>query len=715
MESNPQLELAFDFLEYTGVNLFLTGKAGTGKTTFLHKLKRLSPKRMVVLAPTGVAAINAGGMTIHSFFQLPFGPYVPGLTKTTIETDKRSFSNKFSRDKINVIRSIDLLVIDEISMVRADLLDAVDDVLRRYRDRSLPFGGVQLLLIGDMQQLAPVAKEDEWAMLSEHYESPYFFHSKALKETPYVTIELKQVYRQQEGVFLELLNRIRENQVNKEVINALNQRYIPGFSPGREESFIVLTTHNWQARQINERKMAELPSSSFTFRAEVKDEFPSWAFPTDEELVLKEGAQVMFVRNDSSPEKQYYNGKIGVVTAIGRETIEVKGKDDDLRILVGREEWTNTKYTINPETREIVETVEGTFTQYPLKSAWAITIHKSQGLTFDKAIIDVHAAFAHGQVYVALSRCRTFEGLVLSAPINATSLIKDANIDRFNRDIGENTPDRTDWTLHRKEFAQRLLQEQFDFSVLYRRFNYAYRLISEHLYRIYPEFVQAYRDADGQMRIEVSEVSERFKMQLQRLCATVDDPETDPVLKERVAKGCEYFDECLIRIAGGLIEEGMPEIDNKEGRKAVSKAMEELSAEYKVKTATLNVTKTGFTIKKFLTARSEARVELPEKKSKTRKEKSAAPTTKQVVAAAGVLHPQLYETLRSWRKAEADSLKLPAYTVLHQRALVGIVNTLPTTARELLAIPGIGKKIIERYGKQLLELVDQYRFAGQDF
>lgn len=358
METNPQLELAFNFLEYTGTSIFLTGKAGTGKTTFLRELKRRSPKRMIVVAPTGVAAINAGGVTIHSFFQLPFGPYVPGRTEENRSGEKQ-FSHKFGREKINIIRSMDLLVIDEISMVRADLLDAVSDMLCRYRDRSKPFGGVQLLMIGDLQQLAPVVKEEEWGILKHIYPSPFFFCSKALQTVSYQCIELTHVYRQSDSVFIHLLNKIRDNQVDLATLKALNSRYIPGFNPDDSEGYITLTTHNYQAQQINNRKLDALEGRAYTYSAEVKDDFPEYAFPTDKHLVLKKGAQVMFVKNDSSAEKRYYNGKIGRITAISADNILVRCGDEKDAITVTREEWTNTKYSIDAETQEISETVAG--------------------------------------------------------------------------------------------------------------------------------------------------------------------------------------------------------------------------------------------------------------------------------------------------------------------------------------------------------------------
>ena len=438
MQQNPELELAWKFIENTGTNLFLTGKAGTGKTTFLRLLKARSPKRMVVLAPTGIAAINAGGVTIHSFFQLPFAPYVPD---TSFSADgSASYRFRFGKEKINIMRSMDLLVIDEISMVRADLLDAVDHILRRYRDRFKPFGGVQLLMIGDLQQLAPVVKDDEWKLLKNYYDTPYFFSSQALKESQFCSIELMTVYRQNDTTFLDMLNRIRENRCDAALLESLNRRYLPDFSPN-EDGYIQLVTHNYQAQRINNYELEKLPGRTYVFQASIEGKFPEYSYPTEQALELKQGAQVMFVKNDSSGNHRYFNGMIGEVTDISANHIEVRSKEGDEPFALQPEEWANAKYVLDEETKEIKEEVEGVFKQYPLKLAWAITVHKSQGLTFDKAIIDVSGSFAHGQAYVALSRCRTLEGLVLSAPIPARAIISDQAVDAFTRQARESAPD----------------------------------------------------------------------------------------------------------------------------------------------------------------------------------------------------------------------------------------------------------------------------------
>src|SRR5574344_649586 len=377
-EKNPELRRAWDFVEHTGTSIFLTGKAGTGKTTVLRTIVEKSTKQMIVVAPTGVAAINAGGVTIHSFFQLDLAPHIPG--------SKVNESNKFSKEKRKIIASMDLLIIDEISMVRCDLLDAIDSVLRRFRDRYKPFGGVQLLMIGDLAQLTPVVTPEDDAILSQYYDTPYFFGSKALQQINYVTIQLRKIYRQADSTFVDLLNHIREGHPTADDLATLHQRYNHDFMPNATEGYIRLTTHNRTADDYNDRVMKRLNSQPFTYEAEVDGAFPEYAYPTAFYLTLKVGAQVMFIKNDING--KYYNGKIGHVVALDKKEITVRciGEDEDIN--VGPQEWENAKYSVNPDTHEIETDIQGVFRQYPLRLAWAITIHKSQGLTFDRAIID---------------------------------------------------------------------------------------------------------------------------------------------------------------------------------------------------------------------------------------------------------------------------------------------------------------------------------------
>ena len=557
MQMNEQFDLAFNFLQNTGTHLFLTGKAGTGKTTFLKRLKEVSPKRMIVVAPTGVAAINAGGVTIHSFFQLPFGPYIPSVGAAGNQSN--NYSNKFSRDKINIIRSLDLLVIDEVSMVRADLLDAISDVLCRYKDRTKPFGGVQLLLIGDLQQLAPVAKDEDWNLLKDHYASTFFFDSKALSESTYFSIELTHVYRQSDSVFINLLNNIRENCFDDETLQQLNRRYIPDFNPDDKQGYITLTTHNYQAQQINNRKLAELPGKSYRFTAEINNDFPEYSYPTDDNLELKCGAQVMFVKNDSSGDHRYYNGKIGKIVFINPNKITVVGEDGN-EIQVEKETWSNVKYTINQETKEITETIAGTFSQYPLKTAWAITIHKSQGLTFEHAIIDASAAFSHGQVYVALSRCKTLEGLVLSSPITRNAMIKDLRIQEFSSSVAEKQPGKEQLEKAQQHYFEELVTELFNFGSIQQRLQYAAYMVYTHLQKLYPELNTQYANTRDAFRSVITEVGGRFQQQLSRMISENPNYLQDEMIQERVRKGVAYFIEHIDSLCSSLEENSAVEI-----------------------------------------------------------------------------------------------------------------------------------------------------------
>lgn len=723
MEQNSELALAWQFIENTGTHLFLTGKAGTGKTTFLRKLKRESPKRMVVIAPTGIAAINAGGVTIHSFFQIPFAPYVPESSFST--NGQATYRFRFGKEKINIIRSMDLLVIDEISMVRADLLDAVDEMLRRYRDRHKPFGGVQLLMIGDLQQLAPVVKDEEWQMLKKYYDTPYFFSSRALKQTEYCTIELKTVYRQSDGAFLDLLNRIRENHCDPQVLEALNRRYLPDFQPRKEEGYIRLVTHNYQAQRINNYELEQLPGRSYAFRATIDGKFPEYSYPTDELLELKKGAQVMFVKNDSSGEHRYYNGMIGEVTDLSADSIEVRAKDSTAAFLLQEEEWANAKYVLDEESKEIVEDIEGTFRQFPLKLAWAITIHKSQGLTFERAIIDASSSFAHGQAYVALSRCKTLEGLVLSAPLSAKAVISDRAVDRFTEEARRNEPDEDRFHSLQRTYFHELLSGLFDFRPLEQSLQRYVRLIDEHLYKLYPKQLAAYKAEAERFHEKVVIVAQKFGMQYNRLIDAAQNYATDETLQKRIAAGAGYFKKEMEPQYLVLIKERVLATDNKELKKQLNTAKEELNtlfllkddllayviahgfrtAEYLRQKAILSIGDSALSGKEDLKRRGL--LDAVEKNIRERKKKESA--TPAVQVPSDVLHPELYDRLVAWRNSEASRLGLPVYTVIQQKAILGISNLLPADKAMLVRIPYFGKKGVEKYGDIILEMVHGYR------
>ncbi len=710
MENNPDLQLAWQFIENTGTHLFLTGKAGTGKTTFLRELKAKSPKRMVVVAPTGIAAINAGGVTIHSFFQLPFAPYVPDSKFTSART-----FHKFGKEKINILRSLDLLVIDEISMVRADLLDAIDAVLRQYRNRYQPFGGVQLLMIGDLQQLAPVVKEDEWQLLKPYYDTAFFFGSRALHETEYVTIELKHIYRQSDAAFVNLLNRIRENTADESVLTELNKRYLPGFHPKEEEGYIRLTTHNYQAQQYNDRQLVALPGQAYSFRAKTEGTFPESAYPADEVLTVKKGAQIMFIKNDSSNEHRFYNGKIGLVTGVSKDGIMVRGNGDGESFLLETEEWTNSKYTLNPVTKEITEEVEGRFRQYPIRLAWAITIHKSQGLTFERAIIDANASFAHGQVYVALSRCKSLEGLVLSSPLRKEAIISDDTIDEFTCEVEALSPDREKLNKLQHRYFYELLCEQFDFHSLDRHLALVLRLLDEHLYRLYPKLLERYKEADELYRTKIVKVGDTFQLQYTELVNASDDYRHDERLQQRLISGAHYFAGQLEEILSPLVAGTKIQTDNKVLKKKFGEALATLQSALYIKKGTLLLTeKEGFSVSSYLKRKAVLAIENSEKgdtgSSRTRTFSSSpkADRGEKIEVPTDILHPDLYKQLIAWRNAEAAKAGLPVYTVIQQKAILGIVNLLPRDIASLVRIPYFGKKGAEKYGDVLLDMVNRY-------
>jgi len=471
---NSLFNIAAQFVNFTNQNIFLTGKAGTGKTTFLRYIKNTSHKNMIVVAPTGVAAMHAGGSTIHSFFQMPLGSYIPEQIQQNLSETEHFFNKqtllknlRLNKTKINIIRALDLLIIDEVSMVRADLLDALDAVLKSVRKRQwLPFGGVQMLFIGDLSQLPPVVKDYQWRVLSTYYKSPFFFHAHSLNQNPPLYLELKKIYRQTAKDFIQLLNKIRLCQAGKEDLELLNSYYKPAFVPDREEKYIILTSHNAKANQINQSRLEKLNGTSYKFNADIEGNFNESAYPAEEKLILKKDAQVMFIRNDHSEEKRYYNGKIGTISNISNDSIAVAFPDETEPLLLEKVTWENQRYEFNEDTDSIEASTIGKFSQYPIRLAWAITIHKSQGLTFEKAIIDAGRSFAAGQVYVALSRLTSLDGLILYSKIEPQNIMSDNDAANFAKtEMAENDL-KSQLQQSQKEYIHNILMVSFEWQEL---------------------------------------------------------------------------------------------------------------------------------------------------------------------------------------------------------------------------------------------------------
>lgn len=551
---NTLFKLAYDFVNDTYCHIYLTGKAGTGKTTFLKYIKQHCTKKMIIVAPTGVAAINAGGVTMHSFFQLPFNPYIANMphgfgrneqvaNRTTLLKNLR-----LTNVKRAIIQELELLIIDEVSMLRADMLDAIDTILRSVRRNNKPFGGVQVLFIGDLYQLPPVVVHSEKEILDAHYQSPFFFHANVFQETEAIYLELKTIYRQNEQHFIDILNHIRNNQLNASDYEELEKRYQPLFYD-KEKKYITLTSHNHKADTINREELDRLKTSLFEFKGEIKNDFGDKQLPTEMVLKLKEGAQVMFIKNDLSIEKRYYNGKIAIVHSISQDEIVVKFPDTGDTMKVQKETWDNLSYTLNTENGEIEEKLMGQFIQYPLRLAWAITIHKSQGLTFEYAILDAGDSFAPGQVYVALSRCTSLEGVILHSRITPRSLHSDYRVYDFTmKEYSES------------ELTSLLKEQQYHYQTerltqlfhWYKLQDAAYTFLQETLSnRSLPNPSEAEllcKDLIEKIK-QQKEVADKFQLQLQSLLNEVAFSHDSSNLRERSRKAIAYFVEDLHRNA----------------------------------------------------------------------------------------------------------------------------------------------------------------------
>ena len=692
MTENKELDLAWNFVNNTNRNIFLTGKAGTGKTTFLHKLKMQTQKRMVIVAPTGVAAINAKGVTIHSFFQLPFGPILPNDELGS----SSNFNRRFSKTKINIIKSLDLLIIDEISMVRADLLDGIDKTLRRYKNRNLIYGGVQLLMIGDLQQLSPVIKENEWQLLKPFYKNTFFFSSQAYQNCNALTIELKHIYRQENPLFINILNEIRNNNLSLSSAKELNKRYLANFQPNQDDGYISLTTHNNKARQANKLELEKLIGKEHLYKASIEGNFPEHSYPNKEELILKVGAQVLFIKNDSSSEKRYFNGKIGKVILLEKDEVIVNCPDDDFNIVTKLETWENIKYTVDSDTKAITEDKIGSYSQIPLRLAWSITIHKSQGLTFEKAIIDAQGAFAHGQTYVALSRCKSLEGLVLKSRIESNQIISDRHVIDFNKNAEANEPNESILQQSKREFQLNLITEVFNFY----KFLYPAGRILDIYYKNRGSIegsLEKPLNTIKESTANLLKVSNSFKFQLQTLVGPMEIPEGNLKFQERFIKAVTYFKEQTKATIEVSIKGLSFSTDNKAIQKDIEKQLDTLEELLETKLFFFEGLKDGFKTDEFLALRAKSVFlgkEQPKKQRKT--------------VIDGTTNIELFELLRELRNQIANREDLVHFQIFTQKSLYAMCELLPTSKQELKTIHGMGKTRIEKYAMEILQVIKRY-------
>jgi DNA-binding NarL/FixJ family response regulator len=555
-------ELAAKFINLTSRHIFLTGKAGTGKTTFLKSLISLTHKKAVIVAPTGIAAINAAGVTIHSLFQLPFGTYLPKIATVADDQSYQHYHTpksiirhlNMNATKRRILLDLELLIIDEVSMLRADLLDAIDMVLRYIRkNNAASFGGVQVLFIGDLHQLPPVVKNEEWNLLSTFYKSAFFFDALVLEKNPPVYIELEKIYRQADETFINLLNNLRNNKVNDQDIALLKTYYRENYQPQLTDNYITLTTHNHKADALNRNSLAELNGKSFFYQALIEKEFNEGAFPAEKTLELKVGSQVMFIKNDPTGEQRFFNGKIAVVTKLADDSIEVQVAGSNQRLIVEKYTWKNIRYRPHKITNEIEEEIVGTFTQFPLKLAWAITVHKSQGLTFDKAIIDIGDAFAPGQIYVALSRLRTLDGLILTSLISNRSIKQDQHVTFFARTKEQQEDLAIQIRRESDAFLKHSLLQAFNFTVLD---NYVY----EHVFSYTKDEKRSTKQTHlswavnlQQELIALKSNADKFMKQIERLFI-IGNKESLDLLLERTEAAENYFSPRLIQMSDSIFE-----------------------------------------------------------------------------------------------------------------------------------------------------------------
>ena len=744
IEKDSRFLLAERYIQETGISVFLTGKAGTGKTTFLKHIVAGCSKRLAVVAPTGVAAVNAGGVTIHSFFQLPLCPYLPDVKELVTEYQMPEKNRSLRKDRVKILRTLELLIIDEISMVRADILDAIDATLKRYRKNDRPFGGVQLLMIGDVQQLPPVVTESEKPFMDQVYPSPFFFNSRAFRKLGYIVIELNKIHRQRDAEFTSMLNDIRTGNPSDQTLERLNRRLDPGFDPPSGEYWIRLTTHNHQSDAINREKMDALKGKSMIFKAEIDGNYPESAYPAETELRLKKGAQVMFTRNDTSGSSMYFNGKIGTVTELDPEIIVTDENGNE--IIVNQEKWDNVRYEINPETQEIQAVNDGSFTQYPLRAAWAITIHKSQGLTFDRVVIDAGKAFSFGQVYVALSRCRSLDGIVLTTPITRKCTFRNMEVSIFENGYTPENQAVESLDNYRESYLVDKICSTFSLGRIASLSLKLEKLWKGSLGSVYPKISARFtalvtgQDEDFSGVEAIASVGTRFQSQIREIFADQSrcTEDRDAFVNERISKACAYFTAQLGYYAKSIAPTCLVEIENKETQKVFKNIAEELLKELIFRLSLYRATMAdGFSVKLFSRVATECELEktgtlkscvrriISASRAAADKDGGNAGTDnangKKEVQESGMdadtsdidteydeATEKLLKVLKAWRKMKYEELHLPAFMIMHQKVLVQIAEEKPASREELMQINGFGKKQWDKYGEEILEIIEEY-------
>ncbi len=703
MHHDNSFQFASDFINYTNASIFLTGKAGTGKTTFLKHCKENGIKNTVVVAPTGVAAMNAGGTTIHSFFQLPFTPFLPAISRfdnTIGGNDKNSLiaQLRLNNDRKVVMQQLELLIIDEISMVRCDVLDAIHTVLQHVRSQySKPFGGVQVLLIGDMHQLPPVIKDEEWQLLSPHYKSPYFFNSHVIEELPPVYIELDKIYRQNDPAFVQVLNQVRNNEMDEAGFDLLHSRYLPSFNPAKEENYITLTTHNNKADAINFNALNEIDGPLRNFEALIVGEFYEKSYPADSLLKLKVGAQVMFIKNDTEKVRRYFNGKIGVIEKMDNEKIHVLCAGDDNPIEVKKEKWKNIRYAVDKNSQQIEENEIGSFTQFPLRLAWAITIHKSQGLSFEKAIIDAGEAFAPGQVYVALSRCTSLQGMILHSRINQNSLHSDRRITAFAKTQKTSLAQIQLLQNAQHQFQQDTIKKIFNFSNPPQQTKAIITFLISQQNSFNAEALP-FAEQLHNLCSTIAETALKFESQLHQLLASELLPENNNALQVRLAAAANHFSTEIQKFKIDINR--FPwETDSKGIATDANKLLATLYNNISLQLHLLNGCRKGFTLAQYL--QHKRTFTLPLLQANAYAGKSAQLKTDSP-------HPQLYQLLRNKRDALCEEKNCPVYLIAGTATLEEMARYLPQTMDELNQINGFGIVKTKQFGGAFLPIIQAY-------